>query len=112
MNDFAAAGNQLKLSKGVVVELPYPIQTVLSFGNYVAVLLEIPTGTKFNENVFGISIEGKILWQIQEKPHVYDISSYTSISKLGDNLELCNWDGLDLVVDPKTGNIISESWSK
>ena len=57
-------------------------------------------------------LKGKIIWQIEKIPYVYEDSPYTWIGKQDGYLKLGNWDGTDLTVNPKTGEIIQKSFSK
>jgi hypothetical protein len=92
------------------VEVPfrYPIAKILDYDGVIVVLLEIPTGAKFNENVYGIDLTGNVLWRVPEKRYVYEDSPYTDIVRDGDDVVLFNWDGLQLTVEPKTGSVLSE----
>jgi hypothetical protein len=95
-----------------VVAFDFPIRQVISFDEYFIVRIEPDVGVIYNENVFGVSLKGKVLWQIKAIPHVYDDSPYTGIGKDGENAKLSNWDGTDLLVKPMTGEIIKKSFSK
>ena len=94
------------------VELPYEIKQVEQFDNNLVVRLKIPLGIRFNENIFGISYEGKILWQIEPRKHPTSVSPYTNLAREGDSVYVFNWDGTDLVLDPYTGKILKEGYSK
>lgn len=94
------------------VQFPFEVKQVESFETVLIVRLKIPVGTTFNENIFGVSSDGKILWQIKKMKYVYNDSPFTGMVRAGSNIKLCNWDGTDLIVNPETGEIIQEGYSK
>ncbi|MDQ5899645.1 MAG: hypothetical protein QG624_564 [Pseudomonadota bacterium] len=94
------------------VQFSFDIKQVENFGDMLVVRLKIPVGTTYNENVFGVSYDGKILWQIEKLKYVYNDSPFTGMVREGNNIKLCNWDGTDLIVNSQTGEIISKGWSK
>lgn len=93
------------------VEFPHKIDMVIQFGDKLVVLL-LMDHIKFNENVFGVSAKGKILWQIKQKSYPHDFSPYTNISKEGNLVKAWNFSGSDLVIDPDTGKVICKSFEK
>lgn len=95
-----------------IIIFDFPIRQVLKFNHCFVVRLEPDIGQIYNENIFGISNEGKILWQIEPLSHVYEDSPYTGLGQIGNLAQLCNWDGADLIIDPYTGQIISKGYSK
>ena len=62
-----------------------------------------------NENVFGIDYKGRVLWQIAERAHAFTESHYVNIYRRNELVEAYNWDGTILCLDPKTGEVLSES---
>ena len=94
------------------VTFPFKVKQVEKFDDVLVVRLEIPMGTIFNENVFGVSAEGKVIWQIEKMSYVYEDSPFTGMGKEGHYAKLCNWDGTDLLVNPNTGEIAKKSFSK
>jgi hypothetical protein len=95
-----------------IVTFNFPIRQVVSFRDCYIVRIEPDIGQVDNENIFGVSSEGNILWQIEPMLHVYKDSPYTGVSQEGDLAKLCNWDGTDLIIAPYTGKIIKQSYSK
>ncbi|MCK5241937.1 hypothetical protein KAR34_05760 [bacterium] len=65
-----------------------------------------------NENVIGIDCEGKALWQIEKKEHVYDDCPYMNIYIKNDELWAGNWDGNSYKIDSKSGKIIERKFTK
>jgi len=106
-------GNALVLlSSGLRVGFLWPIDKVLEFENAYIVRISPEPGSCFNENVFGVALDGKLLWQIEARKHVYADSCYTEILKSDDKAKLFNWDGDELIVEPLTGKILNVRYSK
>lgn len=104
--------NQVIFSSGKIVPFPYPIAETLDWVDAIIVLLSIPKGQKMNENVFGISYKGEILWQVPETKYLDEISPYTGIERIGTNVGLYNWDATERIVEPVTGRIIEQRFVK
>ena len=101
--------------KDIPVVFPYPIVQVLSFSDMLIVRIEPTVQSCFNENVYGVSFTGKILWQVDKTKHIYDDSPYTGIKLSKDEedyITLYNWDGLDLKINRLTGKMISTTYKK
>lgn len=78
----------------------------------VIVRLDIPLGVIFNENVYAVTADGKILWQITKMSHVYEDCPYANMLVKEGNIELYNWDGTILLVEPATGEILEKGYTK
>lgn len=111
-NNLSFKPETLVLSSGKVVSFPYPVSKALEFDDTVVVMLNIPQGARLNENVFGVSKDGTILWQIKEQPSPYPDSPYLDLNREGHNAQIGNWSGMEYVVEPKTGKILSEQYTK
>ena len=95
-----------------MINFPSPIKQIEQFDKVIVVRIH-PKADKFlNENIFGVSYDGKILWQIEKLKYVYKDSPFTGMGREGDFVKLCNWDGTDLIVNPETGKIIQKGYSK
>lgn len=94
------------------MNFPWPVGDVLEFAGVFVVRLEPEPGSCFNENVFGVALDGTIVWTIAKRKHVYDDSPYTSALKKDGYVKLFNWDGDELVIDPKSGAVLSEGYGK
>lgn len=107
--------NILSIDNGLVrkmFQLPSAIKQIEILDQVIAVRVH-PEGVNFiNENVFGISFEGKLLWQIEKVEHVDKDSPYTGLGRENDLLTAYNWDGFDYLVEPKTGKIIDRKFIK
>ena len=97
------SGNQLFLENGTRVSFEFDIKKIISFENFIAVLLEIPPGTIFNENVFGVSLNGEIIWQIEKLFPDTEDSPHTNIKSSVNGLEAYNWSGVKVGVHLRTG---------
>ena len=106
-------GNRVELPSGRHLDFEFEVAEVLDMGDLLVVRLEIPSGVVMNRNVFGISDEdGQILWQVPDRDLVYHDSPYTGLRRVGEMVALCNWDGLELRVDPRTGSVLEESYGR
>jgi len=104
--------NCLIFPDGVRVTFPFPLAEFIEFQPVVVVRLDVPIGKIFNENVFGVSACGDIVWQIKRRKYVYENCPYMNLSRSNSNIVAHNWDCLDLVLDPKTGTVIETVHSK
>ena len=95
-----------------IVEFPYPIVAIQEFDDFIVVLIDPFMKIIFNENIFGVSYEGKITWQIEKTDHLNMDSPYTGIGKEEKLLAAYNWDAYDYLIDPKTGKVISKEYVK
>ncbi|NKB46261.1 MAG: hypothetical protein GKR77_00535 [Legionellales bacterium] len=94
------------------VILPLAIEEVKCFEDMLVVLLDYSMDEIFNENVFGISAEGKVLWQIEKIFHAYEHSPFTNIGQKNDLLSAYNVEGYNYFVDLKTGKIVDKEFIK
>jgi hypothetical protein len=130
---FQINSNQLILENGAHVDFDLSIKCAIKVLGIVVVALDVPPKQSMNENVFGVSSEGKILWQIERIPNASNpICRYTDVNVIEsgpDNL-LCrleqypeykglgeyaripgtfiagNWCGSEAIVDVKTGKVL------
>jgi hypothetical protein len=112
-------GNQYSIKENRIMvgdaEMPFnfSIEQVIEVEDMLIVRLEIPITKVYNENVFGISLaEKKVKWQIAKKKYSNEQCSFTYIRIFEGELELVNWCSVYFIVDPTTGNILREGWSK
>jgi len=111
-DDLENKERKLTLPSGKTVLLPYPFREKLLFKDVIIVLLDVPSNIQMNENVFGISRSGQILWQIEKKPSPYKTSPYLDLNRDGDNVKVGNWDGMEYIIEPLTGRILQERYTK
>ena len=107
-------GKQLiiKNNETRLVKLPSKIEEIIEFDDVIVVRVYPQNKEFINENIFGVSYFGEILWQIKPIKHVFKKSPYTSIFKKGNSVKAHNWDGTDLIIKPFTGDIKKEEYSK
>lgn len=112
MNDVRTEDKKVILSSGKDVAFSYPIAKALEFEDAVVVMLDVPPGGRMNENVFGINGDGQILWQIEKKPSPYPDSPYLDLNRIDANAKIGNWSGDEYVIEPATGKILEERYTK
>lgn len=89
------------------------IEKVIPVDNFFLVLLEYEVGIIFNENVFCLNSEGKILWQVEPLEIMKgEDSPYTGMSFINGKITLYSWDGTDVVVDINTGKVLSTGFNR
>ena len=96
------------------ITFDFRIDDTVEISRMLIVLLSIPAGTKFNENVYAVSLtEKKIKWRIKKRifptePYIELHCKYSSISIFNGKLRLNNWCDVYLIVDPLTGEVLEE----
>jgi hypothetical protein len=134
--EYQTNGNQLTLDNGAHVEFDLPIKCAIEVSGIVVVALDVPLRQSMNENVFGVSGEGKIMWQIERIPETsHPTSVYKNVylidpgpGNLFQQLEQYpefkglseyykpgtfiagNWCGTEAIVDVKTGKVLKTFW--
>jgi len=108
MSNFVVEKEKLIFNSGKVVTFLYPIKKTLEFNDVIVVMLEIPPKTGYSNNVFAVNQEGEILWQIGKHPQNLDASVWLDLNRKGEDAQIGNWDGLELIVEPATGKILQE----
>jgi hypothetical protein len=130
-------GNQLLLEDKIKVEFDLSIKCAIEVSDIVVVLLDVPPHKVMSENVFGISSEGNILWQIERIPEIsrpgcvyknlYERIADTLLQQLekypqyyGLREYACipntfvagNWCGVEAIVDVNTGKVLKTFYLK
>lgn len=111
-NTYTVEGNELSFSNGIVIRFTDPIVKVLRADKTLVILLSISRKEHSNENVYGISEQGEILWKVPRIYHAYTKSPFTNIAFRDNELILINWDGNDYTVDPSTGSLLKKTFTK
>jgi hypothetical protein len=110
---FRVEGNRVVFDSGKAGSFKYDVAEAVGFDRAVVARLEVPAGVILNENVYGLAYDGRVLWQVPARKHVYPDSPYTKIARGADGaVVLSNWDGLELTLDPETGRVLGESWGR
>ncbi len=107
--------NKLVLENGKIVAFDFPIEQTIEVAGTMVVALDVPADRSMTENVFGVSSEGSIIWQIERiaETATYPVNSYTALRKDGlDRIIAFNWNGTDVIVDLKTGKVLGTRFTK
>lgn len=101
-------------ANGLQVKLPFPSVQALDVDGLIIVRIEPAIGAVYNRNVFALSENGNIEWQIEESPHGTERDKpYTSISVIGPSqLVAGNWNGVDYLVSLRDGSISAKAFNK
>lgn len=97
--------NSIEFTDGQRLILPGKIFQVADFGEAIVVLIDWMIT---NRNVYGINQDGKQSWQIEEQPAIHKDNACTYLERRGEYAFVGTWDGLELLVEPLTGQIIKE----
>jgi len=108
---FQVEGNQLRTPQGTIVSFDYRIAEFAEVDGVLIVVLDVPPNASMTENVFGVSKEGRILWQIERIPETGTdpTNCYTSIFP---RLQLFNWSCVGVEIDVHKGTIINKWFGK
>ena len=113
--DWAKEDNVLILQNSKRVSFDYPIGSVLETAGIIVITLEIPPGQSMTENVFGVSEDGEIVWQIERIPGTATnpINRYTGLGEDSAGIAVAsNWNCTDVYIDVKTGKVIDTIFTK
>ena len=95
-----------------IITFSFPVSQLIQFEQIIVVSVEPEQHHILNENLFGVSYGGKILWQIEKMEHVSNDSPYMGIAKKNEMLSAYNWDGFRYLINPETGKIIDKEFVK
>jgi len=113
--DWAKEDNVLILENNKRVSFDYPIGSVLETAGIIIITLEIPPGQSMTENVFGVSGEGEILWQIERIPATATspVNRYMTLWEDPPGVVVAgNWNCTNAYIDVKTGKVIDTLFVK
>lgn len=97
------------MEQGALPTLPaYPIKQRLEIEGVNVLLLSVPPDQPFPQNIFGVSEQGDVLWQIEARPSQAPNSHYTSIRNEVGVVVAQTGDRVERKVDPKNGKVLSE----
>lgn len=85
------------------------IAEAIPFDDAVIVRLENQGWKRVNENVCAVDYKGRLLWRIAQRAHAFGESPYVGIYPHNNYVDVYNWDGTILTLDPKTGELMGES---
>ena len=113
---FVACEKTVSITSGdgapIQVSFPWRVAQVIPFGAVLVVRTEPRVGACDNRNVSAIDTQGRTVWTVRERRHVYADSPYTKIACDNGKLKLVNWDGLAVVVDPSTWEELSADYGR
>jgi hypothetical protein len=100
--------------QGKEISLPHPVTEAKIYHDLIIVKVEPPPRTIFNRNIFGLSKNGEIRWQIQESPHgTQKDKPYIDVFITPSGaLIAANWNGVSYSVDPDNGKITVDAFNK
>jgi hypothetical protein len=103
--------NQVVCDYGQVVSFDYPIRELLNVGEFAVIVLDVPPDAVMTENVFGLTRDCRISWQIERSPSTASdpVNVYVGASRLVDRpsvVVVTNWNGIAAYVDVSTGRIL------
>jgi hypothetical protein len=104
--------NQIRFLNGRSVTLDHPITRAIDYGDIVVVKVEIPYKVIYNENIFGISKTGDVLWQVPKIGYISEDSPYTGIQRLDSLLIAQNCGGFEVEIEFRTGRILKQTFTK
>jgi hypothetical protein len=109
------SGNQLLLEDGHAVSFPLPISECQQVEDVLVVVLDVSGRNHMTENVFGVTPQGQILWQIEPRPDISrdPVNFYTGIDRhLPGRIRLGSWAGIAVDVDIHSGKIVNSFVTK
>jgi len=107
--------NMLVSEDGKTTKFEYEVKDVLEAKGVTIVLLKVPPSEAMTQNVFGVSPEGRILWQIEKIPETSsdETNTYVGMNKTSDQIvRIGNWNGLIVEIDPTTGKVTRKIFGK
>jgi len=105
---FTINNNQIITSNRELVTFDYPIKEAVEINGIIVVLLGVPSNRVMTENVFAISTDGKMLWQIERTigNSTDPVNVYTGFTGHDEHsIQVYNWNGTANVVDLETGKV-------
>ena len=88
------------------INFPSAIQEFEEYKNVIIVRVHPNALSFMNENIFAVSSEGKIIWQVEKIQHMNRDSPYTAIHLSDGQLFAYNWDTCLYRINLDTGKII------
>ena len=94
------------MAAGAFPRLPaYPVKQRLEIGGVNVVLLSVPPGENYPQNIFGVTEKGDVLWQIEPRPSKEPANRYTSIRDELGLIVAKTEDGCQRKVDARSGRV-------
>jgi len=102
---FTISDNSIELADGRQITFAGKILQAVNFNNVIVILID---SMVTNRNVFAISHVGDQLWQIEEQPAIHNDNPCTFLEERDKYAFVGTWDGLELLIEPLTGQIVKE----
>ncbi len=114
MSTYQIIENEIVFSNGEKISLPYPIKQSIVLSGNIILLLSVPLKTIYNENVLAFDTSGKFIWQIEKSETLNFMGNcpFLEMEKEEISLRLWNWCGYNYWIDPTSGKILKEEFTK
>ena len=90
----------------------FNIEQVICVNDVYVILLDIPTGITYNENVFAVNAKCNIIWRIEKLTYNSENCPFVRIRTAENKLYLDNWCSTIVEVDPETGKVLDTKFYK
>ncbi|MBE0537108.1 MAG: hypothetical protein IH624_15715 [Phycisphaerae bacterium] len=114
--DWGKDGNTLIIQDDTYVTFCYPIGTILETCGNLLIVLDVPAKQSMPENLFAVSEDGEILWQIEHSPKtgLDPANRFTGVreSSISGIVVASNWNCVNFYVDVKTGRVVDTEFTK
>jgi len=110
--NYVLKGRKIELESGRELSFKFKIHEAVEIGEVIVVCLEVPRNRKLAENVYAITLDGKLVWQVPKTPHATKDAYYVGIEKAAGLVRAFNYDGMVHELDPKTGRILKQYFGK
>ena len=107
--------NEIKFNDGKKASFDHAIEEVVEVAGVLVVILDVPADKVMTENVFGISMDARKLWQVERLlSTATDLSNvYVGVSNhTGDVVCIANWNGMLVEIDVRTGKMLKQRFGK
>lgn len=114
--DWGKEAETLIINNEKLITFDYPIGMIFETCGILLIVLDVPPKQSMPENVFAVSKEGKILWQIEHSPKtgLDPANRYTGVgdSSISGIVVASNWNCTNFYVDVKTGKVVDTEFTK
>ena len=105
--------DSIVLDSGQSIYFERKVLDAIKFKDFLIVLTDPTENRRWNnENVFGYSINGELIWQIEELDLFHENHDYTAIYFEDQELCLYNRCGVEVKINPATGAVLSKELIK
>jgi hypothetical protein len=107
-------GNALYYNGDQIFVAESDIEKFLVFNNNMEFIIVLVDAAKLktDRNIFCYGLDTKLKWQIPEPDKLHNENYYTSIYLSDGNLYAYNINGVEVIIDKQTGNILSKQLIK